>query len=138
MEQAGQRKVAPFLVDLEVEIEIRPFHASERVGRLGSGPDRRYVGEIEQRLAAYVVGAERDRHAVAQLLGVGEDVDASRGSISVVYLPLVVGLVDIPGVRERRGTAHGKARPLDKSSVEGGRLSDVRERRVDTEVGAQR
>src|SRR6516162_9442908 len=114
MGDAAQRKVAPLLVDLEVEIEVRPLHACVRVDRLLARLDRRHVGEIEQRFAAHIVGTYRERHAVAQLRGVGDCVDATPAGVSVVLLPYVVALTDIPGVRERLGMAEGKACPLDE------------------------
>src|SRR4051812_36670381 len=115
MDDARQGGIAPSLVDLQVNVTIRPLLAAECVRTLIARDPEVRARQVVQRLTADFVGADGQGYAIAEFPGVSDLVDAVGAGVAVVLLLGEVPAVsDTPGVLERLRTAERKARPLDE------------------------
>src|SRR3954452_15053026 len=76
MDDARQSGIAPSLVDLQVNVTIRPLLAAERVrASIARDPERR-ARQVGEPLAADFVGADSQGYAIAEFPGVSDLIDA--------------------------------------------------------------
>src|SRR4051812_40833026 len=139
MDDARQGGIAPSLVDLQVNVTIRPLLAAECVRTLIARDPEVRARQVVQRLAADFVGADGQGYAVAEFPGVSDLIDAVGAGVAVVLLLGEVPAVsDTPGVLERLGTAEREARPLDERTRNVCAVRAVLVLQVDARERAQR
>src|SRR4051794_22578872 len=81
-----RRPIAPSLIDLEVDVSVRPALPRVGVERFAANADRGSVRQIDDGFATDFVGTDRQVRAIAQLPGIGNLIDAVCSCVAVVLL----------------------------------------------------